>query len=92
MATLDQDSLVPARTCACRMLRSLSRRATRWYESHLSDLDLTAGQFTLLVVVQVRAPVSAADVGRRIGADRTTLYRMVKPLRERGLDRGFRGS
>ena len=74
-----------ARTCACKTARTLSRRTTRLFESHLAPVELKAGQFTFLVVVRLLGPVSLSEVARRTGTDRTTLYRSVKPLVERGL-------
>ena len=90
MATLTQQCLDPAQNCACRMLRSLSRRVTRWYEAHLEDVDLTAGQFTLMVALQLKGPVSMSALETALGSDRTTLYRAVRPLRARGLVRELR--
>ena len=84
MDALSSACLEPAQTCACHTLRSLSRRATRWYESHLAEWDLTAGQFTLLIILHIKGPISLTTVAEMVGSDRTTLYRSIKPLQDRG--------
>ncbi len=69
-----------AAECACGGLRRAARAISRVYEAALAPLDLTATQFSILVAVELRAPVPLSRLAERLVLDRTTLYRAVKPL------------
>lgn len=79
------DAEIVARTCLLNTLRRGSRSVTAHYESRLAAVGMSAGQFTILAALAVAPAASVAEVGRRIGADRTTLSRLLTPLRKRGL-------
>jgi DNA-binding MarR family transcriptional regulator len=66
--------------CACGGLRRASRAISRVYESAFGGLDLTATQFSILVVVHRRGPIPLSRLAEALVLDRTTLYRAVKPL------------
>lgn len=74
-----------AASCTMQALRRAARAVTAAYERELAPLNLTAGQFTILTALGVADAQSIADLGRRIGTDRTTLSRLLTPLRRRGL-------
>ena len=68
------------------LISSTSPRAvTAAYEAHLAPTGLSAGQFTLLTALAVAPVPSIAELGRRIGADRTTVSRLLAPLKARAL-------
>lgn len=69
-----------AAECACGGLRRAARAISKVYEAALAPLDLTATQFSILVAVQRRGPVSLSRLAEGLVLDRTTLYRAVKPL------------
>jgi DNA-binding MarR family transcriptional regulator len=67
--------------CTCFAVRRAARAITQHYDRHLRSTGLRANQFTLLVVL-VRAG-EAVPMGRlaaRLGLERTTLTRNLKPL------------
>ncbi len=66
--------------CACTRLRLIARKVTEQYEAALAPTGLTSPQFTLLVALELRGPVSLSDLARHFDTDRTTLYRNAKPL------------
>lgn len=65
--------------------RRAARQITRIYEGAFTELDLTGGQFSILVALdlQQNPPISALAEG--LGMDRTTLSRALGPLQRRGL-------
>lgn len=72
-------------TCLMQAVRRASRTITARYEAALEPAGLSAGQFTLLTALAVAPAESKAAIGRRIGADRTTVSRLIRPLQRRGL-------
>jgi DNA-binding MarR family transcriptional regulator len=69
-----------AAECACAGLRRAARAVSRIYGAAFAPLELTATQFSILVAVQLRGPVPLSRLAERLGLDRTTLYRALKPL------------
>jgi DNA-binding MarR family transcriptional regulator len=76
----DQASL----ECACAGLRRASRAISKLYESALAPFDLTATQFTMLVALRLRGTLPLSRLAERLGLDRTSLYRAVRPLERWG--------
>lgn len=74
-----------ARHCLLQSTRRAARAVTAAYEAHLAPTGLSAGQFTLLTALAVAPVPSIAELGRRIGADRTTVSRLLAPLKARAL-------
>lgn len=70
--------------CACGGLRRASRAISKLYEGALAPFDLTATQFTMLVALRLRGAVPLSRLAQRLGLDRTSLYRAVRPLERRG--------
>ena len=74
--------------CACFGVRQLSRRITRSYDEALRPTGLKVTQFTMLAaVVAADGSVSLSDLAGRLGMDRSTFSRNLKPLVQRGLVR-----
>jgi DNA-binding MarR family transcriptional regulator len=64
-----------------RAARTLARR----FDEALRPLDLTNGQFSLLMSLNRPQPPSMAAVASLLAMDRTTLTAALKPLERRGL-------
>ena len=75
-----------ARNCACLKARKLARQVTRDYDAALRDSGLKITQFTMLAAVVVAGnSVSLTELAERLGMDRSTFSRNLKPLVRRGL-------
>ncbi|NTX28047.1 MarR family transcriptional regulator [Burkholderia pyrrocinia] len=69
----------------CFALRQASRHISKLYEHHLSAVDITPTQFSLLGTLAVTAGMTMAELAKAMVMDRTTLVRALKPLLRRGL-------
>lgn len=65
--------------------RHAARKLTAAYEKALKAVDLTGGQFSILVAVGFKGPVPITPLADGLGMDRTTLTRGIAPLERRGL-------
>ena len=70
-------------TCTCYALRKLSRTVTRIYDAHLAVAGLRTTQYSMLRTI-AGAPLPMADLSRKLGTERTTLTRNLKPLIDAG--------
>jgi len=71
--------------CVCFNLRRAVRTVTRHYDAALAPVGLTANQFSLLAVLSGTGPSGLGELASRLGVDRTTLTRNLKPLTRDGL-------
>jgi len=72
--------------CACAQLRRAARAVTALYDGCLADSGLTVTQFSLLVNIGRNADgVSRTVLAKKLGMDRTTLTRNLRPLEKQGL-------
>ena len=71
--------------CLCLHLQRAARAIARRFDQALRPLDLTNGQFSLLMSLNRPQPPSMTDVSRLLTMDRTTLTANLKPLERRGL-------
>ncbi|MBZ5790497.1 MarR family transcriptional regulator [Burkholderia contaminans] len=69
----------------CFALRQASRHISKLYEHHLSAVDITPTQFSLLGMLAASAGLTMAELAKAMVMDRTTLVRALKPLLRRGL-------
>jgi DNA-binding MarR family transcriptional regulator len=69
--------------CTCEALRRLTRRMTAVYDRHLAEVDLTVGQYALLVNIGAET-LPLSRLARRTATDRTTLTRTLAPLVKAG--------
>lgn len=69
--------------CTCFRLRKLTRAMSRLYDHHLTEAGLKTTQYSVLVNA-VRAALPVAEMADRLGMERTTLTRNLKPLIEAG--------
>ena len=72
-----RDYTIPG--CTCARLRKLSRRVTRVYDVHLARAGIKTTQFSLLNNA-AREPRALTVLAARMGMDRTTLTRNLRPL------------
>jgi DNA-binding MarR family transcriptional regulator len=71
--------------CVCFALRRAARTLTRFYDRAFRAHRLRATQFTILVAAYKHGRAPLAEVAERLGMDRTTLLRNVRPLARRRL-------
>ncbi len=85
-------SVPPAsRGCTCFRLRRATRRATQIYDRHLQACGLRITQYSLLMQLRARGPVTVSELADAMAMDRTTLTRNLKPLERAGLISAVRG-
>lgn len=72
-------------TCLCLHIQRAARALARRFDDVLRPLDLTSGQFSLLMSLNRPEPPSIGNVSTLLAMDRTTLTANLKPLERRGL-------
>jgi DNA-binding MarR family transcriptional regulator len=72
-------------TCLCLHLQRAARALARRFDEALRPLDLTNGQFSLMMSLNRPEPPGMGPVAALLGMDRTTLTAALKPLERRGL-------
>jgi DNA-binding MarR family transcriptional regulator len=72
-------------TCLCLHLQRAARAVARRFDAAFRPLDLTNGQFSLLMSLNRPEPASMRGVANLLAMDRTTLTAALKPLERRGL-------
>ncbi len=73
--------------CLCLHLQRATRIVARRFDDALRPLDLTNGQFSLLISLNRPEPARLGSVADLLGMDRTTLTAALKALERRGLVR-----
>jgi DNA-binding MarR family transcriptional regulator len=71
--------------CLCLHVRRAARALARRFDDALRPLDLTNGQFSLMMSLNRPEPPKMRDVSDLLAMDRTTLTANLKPLERRGL-------
>jgi DNA-binding MarR family transcriptional regulator len=71
--------------CLCLHVQRAARALARRFDEVLRPLDLTQGQFSLLMSLNRPEPPSIGSVAALLAMDRTTLTANLKPLQRRGL-------
>jgi DNA-binding MarR family transcriptional regulator len=71
--------------CLCLHAQRTARTLARRFDEALRPLDLTNGQFSLLISLNRPKPAAMTPVAVLLGMDRTTLTAALKPLQRRGL-------
>ncbi len=72
-------------TCLCLSVQQVARTLARRFDDALRPLELTNGQFSLLMSLNQTAPPKMGDVAQLLSMDRTTLTAAVKLLERRAL-------
>jgi DNA-binding MarR family transcriptional regulator len=71
--------------CLGLHLQHTARVVARRFDEALRPLNLTNGQFELLVLLRRTPTGRIAELAERLGRDRTTITAILKPLTQRGL-------
>jgi DNA-binding MarR family transcriptional regulator len=71
--------------CLCLHVQRAARALARRFDGALGSLDLTNGQFSLLISLNRPEPPAMAAVASLLAMDRTTLTAALKSLERRGL-------
>lgn len=71
--------------CLCLHVQRAARALARRFDEALRPLDLTNGQFSLLMSLNRPKPAPMAGVATLLAMDRTTLTAALKPLVRRDL-------
>jgi DNA-binding MarR family transcriptional regulator len=89
---MSNDNCVPFQTtlhvrdnCLCLHVRRAARAVARRFDDALRPLDLTNGQFSLMMSLNRPHPPRIGEVSQLLAMDRTTLTANLKPLERRGL-------
>jgi len=75
-----------AEACLCLHVQRAARALARHFDDVFRPLDLTSGQYSLLMSLHRTAP-TMGDTADFLAMDRTTLTAALKPLERRGLVR-----
>ena len=71
--------------CLCLHVQRAARGLARRFDDVFRPLDLTHGQFSLLMSLNRPEPPTISAVAEFLAMDRTTLTAALKPLERRGL-------
>ncbi len=71
--------------CLCLHVQRAARALARRFDEALGPLDLTNGQFSLMMSLNRPEPPRLGAVATLLAMDRTTLTAALKPLERRGL-------
>jgi DNA-binding MarR family transcriptional regulator len=71
--------------CLCLHVQRAARALARRFDDAFRPLDLTSGQFSLLMSLNRPKPPNMRQVSAVLAMDRTTLTANLKPLERRGL-------
>ena len=71
--------------CLCLHAQRAARALARRFDEAFRPLDLTSGQFSLLMSLNRPEPPTLGSVAAVLAMDRTTLTAALKPLERRGL-------
>jgi DNA-binding MarR family transcriptional regulator len=66
--------------CACSQVRRLARKLSSLYDIHLAPVDLTITQYSLLANIERAGQLSHNVLADKVGMERTTLTRNLRPL------------
>lgn len=66
--------------CHCLALRQASRTITNAYDTALAPTGLRVTQFSILLTLSARSPMTVNELASALVLDRTTLTRNLKPL------------
>jgi DNA-binding MarR family transcriptional regulator len=70
--------------CLLTRTRQIARVVTALYDQELRPHGLNSKQFSLLVMILQRGPLSRSELGRENHQDRSTLTRNLQPLISQG--------
>jgi DNA-binding MarR family transcriptional regulator len=82
---MEQTAKQGVRDCNCAALRRAARRISNFYDGELAPSGLRATQFAILALVHEMEQASVNNVAERLGLDRTTAGKNLRPLEKAGL-------
>ena len=71
--------------CLCLAVQRAARALARRFDDAMRAMDLTHGQFSLLMSLNRPEPASIGEIAHFLAMDRTTLTANLKPLERRSL-------
>jgi DNA-binding MarR family transcriptional regulator len=71
--------------CLCLHVQRAARALARRFDDALRPVELTSGQYSLLMSLNRPEPPTIGSVAELLAMDRTTLTANLKPLERRGL-------
>jgi DNA-binding MarR family transcriptional regulator len=71
--------------CLCLHVQRAARAIARHFDEAFRPLDLTNGQFSLMMSLNAPQPPTIGTISALLAMDRTTLTAALKPLERRGL-------
>lgn len=71
--------------CYCTNIRRSAKVISDMYTKALSEVDLTAPQYYLLINLKRMGNANMSDWSKRVGLDRSTIIRNSKHLLEKGM-------
>ncbi len=80
-----ETTLLVRDSCLCLHLQRAARALARRFDDALRPVNLTNGQFSLMMSLNRPEPPAMAAVASLLAMDRTTLTAALKPLQRRGL-------
>jgi DNA-binding MarR family transcriptional regulator len=66
--------------CACAEVRRIARKLTSLYDTALAPAEITITQYSLLANIGRAGQLSHTGLADKLGMDRTTLTRNLRPL------------
>lgn len=66
--------------CNCFFLRRAARAASRQYSEMMKSTGLKVTQFSVLAILDATGPASITELAAKLGLERTSLSRTLKPL------------
>ena len=77
--------------CVCATLRRTTRAIARVYDAALAPFGLRTTEYSLLSRLELHGPSALTPFAARLGMDRSTLTRELRPLQASGLVEVARG-
>ena len=71
--------------CTCYNIRKAARLITQLYDTILEPSGLLGTQFNLLATIEYMGAATVTRLAQKMGMDRTTLTRNLRPLERQGL-------
>lgn len=71
--------------CHCIALRRASGAVTEYYDRAMAQAGLSVSQYSILVNLFRMEEATTSELAKKLGLDRTTLTRNLKPLIKNGL-------
>lgn len=75
----------PRNRCICIRLRRIANKATEYYDRALEPVGLSINQYSLLVNISRMEGCGIGELARRVGLEKSTLVRTLRPLLRAGL-------